>query len=303
MGLGLGISVDWASLVPYYAQVASAFKARVEADGGTVESMSCLKADLKVLNPIKPPAVDADYQAILDRSTALGYTAPSPAQQTLQNTLVTDLKTAGVWDKLDLFYVFATDGDGDYATLNWKTPASFQATKVNSPTFTTNGGFAGDGTSSYLGTNYTPNTDAVNVTSTSMSAGGYEKIFPTSTYGTIIGADNINNDVLTSSKFAGNSFYRINDGGTWRPHNNLGAGFYGLTRGGANSQAVIGPDNIIHTNNNAVAAGLPAAQLTILKWAGTVYSNAQISVVFFGADVTSELSDFKTAVDNYIAAL
>ena len=56
MGLGLGISVDWASLVPYYAQVASAFKARVEADGGTVESMSCLKADLKVLNPIKPPA-------------------------------------------------------------------------------------------------------------------------------------------------------------------------------------------------------------------------------------------------------
>ena len=56
MGLGLGISVDWASLVPYYAQVASAFKARVEADGGTVESMSCLKKDLKVLNPIKPPA-------------------------------------------------------------------------------------------------------------------------------------------------------------------------------------------------------------------------------------------------------
>ena len=56
MGLGLGISVDWASLVPYYARVASAFKARVEADGGTVESMSCLKKDLKVLNPIKPPA-------------------------------------------------------------------------------------------------------------------------------------------------------------------------------------------------------------------------------------------------------
>ena len=56
MGLGLGISVDWASLVPYYARVASAFKARVEADGGTVESMSCLKKDLKVLNPVKPPA-------------------------------------------------------------------------------------------------------------------------------------------------------------------------------------------------------------------------------------------------------
>ena len=246
---------------------------------------------------------DADYQAVLDRSASLGYTAPSASQQTLQNTLVADLKTAGVWDKLDLFYVFATDGDSDYATLNWKTPASYQGTKVNSPTFTTNGGFAGNGSSSYLTTNYTPNTDAVNVTSTSMSAGGYEKISPTSTYGSIIGVDSGSNDVLTASKFSGDSFYRINDGQTWRPHSNLGAGFYGLTRSTGNSQAVIGPDNIIHTNNNPVASGMPANGLEILKWSGTVYSNAQLSVVFFGADVTSELSDFKTAVDNYIAGL
>ena len=62
MGLGLGISVDWASLVPYYAQVASAFKARVEADGGTVESMSCLKADLKVLtSKLAPDLLLNDY--------------------------------------------------------------------------------------------------------------------------------------------------------------------------------------------------------------------------------------------------
>jgi len=55
--LGLGLSLfTGGSLKPYYAVVAAAFKDRVEADGGTVESMSCLKADLKVLNPIKPPA-------------------------------------------------------------------------------------------------------------------------------------------------------------------------------------------------------------------------------------------------------
>ena len=95
MGLGLGISVDWASLVPYYAKVASAFAARVKADGGTVENTACLKKDLKVLNPT-PSKFSADYQAILDRSTTLGYAAPSAAQQILQNTLVADLKTAGV---------------------------------------------------------------------------------------------------------------------------------------------------------------------------------------------------------------
>ena len=54
MGLGLGISVDWASLVPYYAKVASAFAARVKADGGTVENTACLKKDLKALNPTPP---------------------------------------------------------------------------------------------------------------------------------------------------------------------------------------------------------------------------------------------------------
>ena len=55
--LGLGLSLlTGGSLRPYYAVVAAAFKDRVEADGGTVESMSCLKADLKVLNTIKPPA-------------------------------------------------------------------------------------------------------------------------------------------------------------------------------------------------------------------------------------------------------
>ena len=55
--LGLGLSLlTGGALRPYYAIVAAEFKARVEADGGTVESMSCLKKDLKVLNPVKPPS-------------------------------------------------------------------------------------------------------------------------------------------------------------------------------------------------------------------------------------------------------
>ena len=73
------------------------------------------------------------------------------------------MKTAGVWDKLDLFYVFATDGDGDYATLNWKAPSSFQITKTNSPTFTTNEGFAQSGTA-YLDSGYDISTDGTNYT-------------------------------------------------------------------------------------------------------------------------------------------
>jgi hypothetical protein len=105
---------------------------------------------------------DPDYQAILDYATTQGYTLPSAGQQALQNQLVVDLKTAGVWSDLDLFYVFATDGDSDFATINWKDVNNFQCTKVNSPNFTTNVGFNSNGTSSYLNTNFNVNSDSIN---------------------------------------------------------------------------------------------------------------------------------------------
>jgi len=245
---------------------------------------------------------DADYQAVLDQASSLGYTAPSAAQQTLQNTLVTDLKTAGVWDKLDLFYVFATDGDSDYATLNWKTPTSFQTTKVNSPTFTSNEGYQGDGSSSYLDTNFIPNTNSIAASQNSISAGGYNIQAATSAYDNIIGT-NAGNNILVAPTFSGDSFFRINDGGTFRPYTTNLAGFYGISRSASNLSTLLGPDGVTHISNNPSLSGLSIGSLHIQSWSAPVKSNAKVSIVFYGGDVTSELSDFKTAIDNYIAGL
>ena len=44
---------------------------------------------------------DADYQAVLNYATSQGYTLPSASQQILQNQLVLDLKSGGIWSKLD----------------------------------------------------------------------------------------------------------------------------------------------------------------------------------------------------------
>jgi len=288
-----------------WAKYVNDFKARVIADGGTMESPSCAKTDVKFLvqNP-EPSAFDADYQAVLDRSTALGYTAPSAAQQTLQNTLVEDLKTAGVWDKLDLFYVFATDGDSDYATLNWKTPASFQATKVNSPTFISNEGYQGDGSSSHLDTNFNPNTHSTASSQYSIGAGGYNFQKPTSTYDNIIGVDNANSDLLIATRFTTDQpFFRVNDAGTFRPTFVATAGFYGVSRSANNRIDAILPDGTTASSTNAGSAGLPNGNLTILNWGAAVRSNAKVSVAYYGGDLTSEHSDFKTAIDTYIAGL
>jgi hypothetical protein len=95
-------------------------------------------------------AYDSDYQDILDRGTALGYALPSDSQKIIQNNLVLSLKAGDIWDKLDVFYVFAT-GTGAttaFASLNWKAPASYQATLNNPLTFATNNGLTNTGTGS-----------------------------------------------------------------------------------------------------------------------------------------------------------
>ena len=114
---------------------------------------------------------DSDYQAVLDYATTQGYTLPSSGQQTLQNQLVLDLKSGGIWSKLDTFGVFATDGDSDFALIDWINLTDMTA--VNSPTFTIDSGFNGDGASSYIDTNFTISTDAVNYTQNNASTFAY----------------------------------------------------------------------------------------------------------------------------------
>jgi len=107
-------------------------------------------------------SMDPDYQAVLDYATAQGYDLPSDSQQALQNQLVLNLKNGGYWDGLDSFSMFATDGDSDFALIDWIRLTDYTA--VNSPTFTTNQGFLGNGTSSYIDTNFVPATDGDNFT-------------------------------------------------------------------------------------------------------------------------------------------
>ena len=95
-------------------------------------------------------SMDADYRAILDYATSQGYTLPSESQRLLQEQLVIDLKDAGIWNKLDTFAVFATDGDSDFALIDWIRLTDY--TVVNSPTFVSNLGYLGDGVTACIAT-------------------------------------------------------------------------------------------------------------------------------------------------------
>jgi hypothetical protein len=240
---------------------------------------------------------DADYQAVLDQASSLGYTAPSAAQQTLQNTLVTDLKTAGVWDKLDLFYVFATDGDSDYATLNWKAPSSFQATKVSSPTFTTNQGFKGDGSSAYINTNFAPSNDGVNYQLTEASKGFYIYTAPTagnSLEGSVETFENRSISLLSTNQFFNNL----------KPDTGLdfsGTGMMQFILKSASSMSHWRGNTEVTCGTTSGERAQPYNQVLFRE--RTNHCNVEMSIYYMGGNINAYASDLNTAITNYISAL
>ena len=82
--------------------------------------------------------------------------APDATRKGHIDTLIVALKDAGVWTKLDVLRVHAAH-DAQAARLNWVS-ASYDATAVNSPTFTTDRGYTGDGATSYLDSGFNPAT-------------------------------------------------------------------------------------------------------------------------------------------------
>jgi hypothetical protein len=116
--------------------------------------------------------LDSDYQAVLTYAALQGYSRPSASQQIKQNQLVLDLKAAGVWTLIDVIYIYATDGDTNYARLNWKNASLYITELVGTPTFATNQGFNVVGSSgNYLRLGFNTVTNAINFLQDSCSFG------------------------------------------------------------------------------------------------------------------------------------
>ena len=244
---------------------------------------------------------DADYQAVLDQSTSLGYTAPSAAQQTLQNTLVTDLKTAGVWDKLDVFYCFATDGDSDYATLNWKAPSSHQVTKINSPTFTADSGFAGNGSSSYLNSNFNPATSGVNYTLNDASISIWSNNFVLNNF--ITGVESNSSNCVRMSSTSTNQRINMGPNTALTPAANLSDSSKKLRQlnrtSSTNVTAFQDTTSTTHTGNSTE---IYSENQLILR-SSSFYSSTEVAFFGMGASLVSENADFYSALNTYKSAL
>lgn len=256
-------------------------------------------------------AFDADYQAILDYASTQGHTLPSASQQALQNQLVVDLKDAGIWSKLDTFAVFATDaedapasGTSNFALIDWKRLTQYDA--VNSPTFTSNQGFTGDGTSSYINTNYNPTINGVNFSQNSASMGGYQ--FNSSTDANCDFGALQTTPTAIRCHFSGNGGIGINTTSflvsTGREISN---GVFSLIRDNSSNFDYYRNSSKIPLNTSGTSNGIVNLDLFGLarnvQGTPSQLSPDTLSVLYAGDEITTEYSDFVDAIDNYINSL
>lgn len=245
---------------------------------------------------------DADYQAVLNYATSLGYTLPSAAQQVKQNQLMLDLKAGGIWTKLDTLRVYATDGSSSFALIDWKRLAL--CTAVNSPTFTTNQGFQGNGTSSYINVNLNTSNQLVKASLNNICIGFYEYSTTTGNNGVISSAQGSSTDIILTQKFGGgNGFVRINEQSSSAPSVSLYK--VGLVLGNRTSSTqkdYYNPDKT-KISYTITANSLPNGMLYDLRFS-TLYSLTPQSIGFLGASLTSnEIDNLYICINAYMTSL
>lgn len=253
---------------------------------------------------------DSDYQALLTQATSLGYTLPSVTLRTKQNTLVTSLKSAGVWTIIDVLYVFRNNdtGLGNFALLNWKAPTLFACTLPVAPTYTVNG-YDGNGSTQYLSTNWTPSTDGVNYQLTDASMFGYqhENVQATAALWGASGAGGINASRMITRNASDNNTYAINNS-TGDNYNHTNAtGFWQPKRTASNAEALFKNGSSVDTNT--VGAALrPTSPVTLLAYnvngSPTNFNGSTIGCYGAGASMSSQQSsDLYTAFNTYFSSL
>ena len=248
------------------------------------------------LGLFKGGSFDADYQAVLNYATIQGYTLPSPAQQVKQNTLLVSLKSAGIWNKLDTFCVFANDGGSNFGLIDWKRLSLYTA--VNSPAFSVNNGFTGNGTSSYIDTNFNPATSGINYTLNNASRFLWVKVIPP------------NFKHYDGNSATQDNCLEPNNGGRQRINQ---SNIPNSTNVGFSVIGLIAINRITDIEsvsfNNTTQKSLTSTSTSIAnlnQWVGrssNIYSPQQTSIYGMGASLVSENTALRNALNNYLTSL
>jgi len=226
-----------------------------------------------------------------------GYgTSPSLEISKFQNKLLVDLKTAGVWDKLDSLFVFAGDGDINFARIDWKTLSQ----GTNTGTTYTRTGITGGGSGVYFNTNFNPTISGSNYIQNKASRYAYVTDFGTNpTELSII--DGLSGNSRNTIQIGNTAAQRINQ------EVNLSAAFdYNTTSKMKSIHRTSATDVTLFNDTNGIS--FTASSLALVNASQVIFlSNASysaggtIGLYAMGSDMVSENTDFVNVVNTYMS--
>ena len=250
----------------------------------------------------------AAFQVVRD---AYVGTIPDVIQLAAQNTMVCTLVDAGLWAKLDIFYVMA-NGDSPNCDLNWKNPGTFTLNPIHFPLFTPWEGYTGDGNGSgagndYIDTGWDPNTNGVNYKLNDASYGVYIRN-NTLDDGYAIGAESAaGNRFLFRPRSAGNALLAwINASLSSGYANVSGSGFWIINRTASNATE-IWQNKISRNTDIDPSFSLSTRDIKLLVWddEGVLknWALSQESVFYAGASlIQAEVNILTDAVEAYMVS-
>lgn len=229
----------------------------------------------------------------------------SAGRVTALNTLVSSLLTAGTWELYDDIYLLAAESETQALT---SLKQRRLATATAAPTFTTDRGYAFNGTSQYIDTGFIASTHAVAMTGSDMRIASYERTnlasvgytagaFTASTSNLRIRARNGANAAQGNLNSSALSFTNSNSLATVAISRTAGGTFEGWYRGASLGTASPTSETSLPThaiyigafNNAGTAASFRAASVAVVT-VGASFSSAQEA-----ADYTA-WQDFLTVI-------
>ena len=234
---------------------------------------------------------DSSAVALFARMTGL-----LPSRKELMNTYIAALKTAGVWDKLDVRQITAGSSEVN-ALLNWKADA-INATN-NGATFTTNRGFAGDAAATWVSTGFNPTSVAGQYVRDSAHMGFWIETD---------GADSDGHGAATTAYVrhaSGNLTGRINDATTATFGAASATGFHLLVRRGASDKRGFVNGVQVGAPLTTASTGIPNAIAGIGRWnTNATYTDDRVAMFTAGAALSDAeiLADY-TATRAYMTGI
>lgn len=256
------------------------------------------------LTPTPPPSGG------LDQATQLWIIAVGNAggtvsaeRQILVNDLIVGLKADGIWTKLDRLWLFAAENEPSALV---DIVADSLATAVNSPTFTIDRGYNGDGATSYINSNYAPFTNGVNYQTTS----AHYSIWDITAAGSPIQMGTRDTSDNYYCELNGPFAARINEGAANIDVSGPGttAGWWNVNASGAAAEEVYRNGGPVNTGANALT-GIPNQSFIICalhQWTGAIisFTTDQFAAASMGGSLSgADATNFYDRMRTYMTAV